>query len=93
MTIYEAPDDMRWSRWPMSAPGRALTRRHREILRLLSVGLTEAEVGRRLGISRGTVKNHMTEAYGRLGIPATHGSYASLIRAFHLLGIIRMPEG
>lgn len=44
-----------------------LTERQREVLRLLAQGLLSKEIGRRLGISNSTVKNHLTDIYRVLG--------------------------
>ena len=45
-----------------------LAPRQREIADLVAEGLTEAEIGRRLGITRNTVKNHKTIVYRKLGV-------------------------
>lgn len=47
--------------------GIILTRREREILRLVATGATNREVAERLIISEGTVKNHLARLFGRLG--------------------------
>jgi len=45
-----------------------LAPRQREIAGLVAIGLTEAEIGARLGITRNTVKNHKTIVYRKLGV-------------------------
>ncbi|MDQ3412066.1 MAG: response regulator transcription factor, partial [Chloroflexota bacterium] len=51
------------------APGGSpLTCRELEILRNISTGMTNAEVGLALGISPQTVKNHMTAILRKLGV-------------------------
>ena len=52
------------------APGLAepLTEREAEILRLISVGMTNQEIGGQLVISVATVKRHITNIYGKLGV-------------------------
>lgn len=53
------------------APGpRAdgLSRREREILQALGLGLTNAEIGRRMFISEKTVRNHLCSVYRKLGV-------------------------
>lgn len=45
-----------------------LAPRQREIADLVAEGLTEAEIGARLGITRNTVKNHKTIVYRKLGV-------------------------
>jgi DNA-binding CsgD family transcriptional regulator len=44
-----------------------LTKRHREIVRLLSLGCTVNEVSKILKLSPSTVDNHKTAAMARLG--------------------------
>jgi LuxR family maltose regulon positive regulatory protein len=45
-----------------------LTRREREVLRLIADGLKNQEIADRLVISVATVKRHVTNIYGKLGI-------------------------
>jgi len=45
-----------------------LTRREREVLRLMSQGLNNAGISAKLFISEGTVKNYISSIYGKLGI-------------------------
>jgi DNA-binding CsgD family transcriptional regulator len=45
----------------------ALTKRHREIVRLLSLGCTVNEAAKILKLSPSTVDNHKTAAMARLG--------------------------
>jgi len=45
-----------------------LAPRQREIAGLVAIGLTEAEIAERLGITRNTVKNHKTIVYRKLGV-------------------------
>jgi two-component system response regulator DesR len=44
-----------------------LTDRERGVLRLAGEGLTGAEIGERLGLSEGTVRNYLSEAIAKLG--------------------------
>ena len=46
----------------------ALTPRQLEVLRLAAKGLGNSEIGAVLGISPSTVKNHLDDAYSRLGL-------------------------
>lgn len=46
----------------------ALTKREREILRLITRGATNREVADSLVISEGTVKNHLSNIFSRLGL-------------------------
>lgn len=45
-----------------------LTARERAILRLASDGKTNPEIGDMLGIAHGTVRNHISNIYGKLGV-------------------------
>lgn len=47
---------------------RALSARETEVLRLVSQGLTNAEIGRRLYISEATVKTHMLRIFKKLDV-------------------------
>lgn len=52
-------------------PGRLiepLTERELEVLRLLSEGQSNKEIGLSLNLAEGTVKNHMTNILGKLGV-------------------------
>jgi DNA-binding NarL/FixJ family response regulator len=46
----------------------ALTEREREIVDALARGMTNKEIGKRLGISDKTVKTHLKNIFGKLGI-------------------------
>ncbi|HET7768720.1 MAG TPA: LuxR C-terminal-related transcriptional regulator [Chloroflexota bacterium] len=43
-----------------------LTPRQRELLRLIASGYTENQIGDRLGLTRGTIKEHLARARERL---------------------------
>lgn len=49
-------------------PSEPLTARESEIARYVAVGLRNAEVAQRLSISEGTVKIHLNNIFGKLGI-------------------------
>jgi DNA-binding NarL/FixJ family response regulator len=51
-----------------SALADDLTPREREVLRLLATGASNREIGAQLFISEGTVKNHISNILGRLGL-------------------------
>jgi DNA-binding CsgD family transcriptional regulator len=54
------------------AAGRSVgrpTARQREILALVAEGMTDAQIGRRLGLTAATVSKHLTRSYARLGVP------------------------
>ena len=46
----------------------AVTRREGEVMKLLSGGFTYKEIGRKLGISTATVKNHLARIYEKFGV-------------------------
>lgn len=50
---------------PLAEP---LSPRELEVLRLLSEGCSNKEIGSQLDIAEGTVKNHMTNVLGKLGV-------------------------
>jgi two-component system nitrate/nitrite response regulator NarL len=61
-----------WFAAPRAAPEAALnppalTPRQREIVALAAAGATSKEIGRRLGISPATVRNHFAQVFERLG--------------------------
>ncbi len=57
---------------PPSVPEPAgildLTARERDVVALVAEGMRNEEVGRRLGISEKTVRNHLTAAFQKLGV-------------------------
>jgi len=59
----------------------ALTDREREVLGLIAGGMTNPEIGARLYISEGTVKRHISNIFGKLGV--NHRTQA-LVRAREL---------
>lgn len=63
----------------------ALTPRELEVLQLLAEGLTNQEVGARLGLSARTIKTHVQNLLSKLDVPDRTGAVA---RAFRL-GLIR----
>jgi DNA-binding NarL/FixJ family response regulator len=48
--------------------GGMLTKRQLEITTLVSAGLSNKDVGRRLNLAEGTVKIHLHNIYDRLGV-------------------------
>ncbi|MDQ3963136.1 MAG: helix-turn-helix transcriptional regulator, partial [Actinomycetota bacterium] len=47
---------------------KSLTPMENEVVRLVTTGLSNAEIGKRLFISPGTVKNHLSHVFGKLDI-------------------------
>ena len=58
-----------------------LTKRQREVLELVAEGLTNREVGERLGISQRTVEIHRKDAIIALGVETTVAAVLVLERA------------
>jgi DNA-binding CsgD family transcriptional regulator len=56
-----------------------LTPRHRELLRLVAAGRTNAQIARCLGVSEGTVRKHLENIYARLHVSCRT---AAVTRAF-----------
>ena len=46
----------------------SLSAREQDVLRCLADGMSNKEIGRRLAISEGTVKNHMSQVLGKLQV-------------------------
>lgn len=55
-------------RRPMSVLADPLSERELAVLKLLAEGCSNKEIGARLHITEGTVKNHMTNVLGKLGV-------------------------
>jgi len=58
----------REGRKPVQALADPLSERELAVLRLLAEGCSNKEIGSRLNITEGTVKNHMTNVLGKLGV-------------------------
>jgi DNA-binding NarL/FixJ family response regulator len=74
-----------WRNEPHDADASALTPREIEVLQLLAEGLTNQQVGSRLGLSARTIKTHVQNLLVKLDVPDRTGAVA---RAFRL-GLIR----
>ncbi|KNH18366.1 LuxR family transcriptional regulator [Arthrobacter sp. ZBG10] len=61
-------------------PGEILTPREAELLSLLTEGLSNRELGKRLFISEATVKTHLAHIYGKLGVDTRAAAIATAIR-------------
>jgi DNA-binding NarL/FixJ family response regulator len=64
-----------------------LSPREVEVLRLVSTGQTNAEIGRALFISEATVKTHLLRAFGKLGVSDRTAAVTSALA----LGILPPP--
>jgi DNA-binding NarL/FixJ family response regulator len=61
-------------------PEEILTPREAELLSLLTQGLSNRELGRRLFISEATVKTHLAHIYAKLGVDTRAAAIATAIR-------------
>lgn len=59
---------------------RSLTPRERRVLDLVAEGLTNREVGRRLGIREKTVRNHVSNVLAKLGLTSRTQAAVLLVR-------------
>ena len=57
-----------------------LTRRQLEVVRLVSQGFTDAQIARRLVLSKHTVHRHLQNAYARLGCSSRAAAVAQANR-------------
>lgn len=67
---------------------RALSARQLEVLRLVIDGSSNRQIARHLGISPSTVKRHLADIFGRLGV---HSRVAAVGRAL-TLGILAIDD-
>lgn len=73
------------------AVAASITTREQEVLRLLCEGLANREIAARLCISPGTVKTHLTNIYGKLGVKSRVQAVAEA-QALKLIWHRRFPE-
>jgi DNA-binding NarL/FixJ family response regulator len=65
-----------------------LTERETDVLRLISLGLSNKEIARRLGIGEGTVKTHVSNVLNKLGLQSRTQAALQAVR----LGLVREDE-
>jgi two-component system nitrate/nitrite response regulator NarL len=75
----------------VETPGPLLTHREIQILQLVAEGLSNKEIGGRLSITEGTVKNHVHNALEKLGLENRIQAAAYVVR--HGLGVYIPSEG
>ena len=70
--VYVAPalawGMLREMRTPRTTPYDELTEREREVLELVAEGMSNQEVGQRLGLAEKTIKHYMTNILGKLQV-------------------------
>ena len=64
-----------------TAPSEPLSAREAQILALLAEGLVNKQIAARLGISRHTVKSHLTALFHKLGVSTRAEAVAAGARA------------
>lgn len=70
------------------APRQELSRRELEVLAVMATGATNSSIGRRLGISQHTVRNHVQSLMRKLGVSTRTDAVATAMRT----GLIEMRE-
>lgn len=70
-----------------SAVRPPLSYREKETLSLLALGLTNAEIGRRLYVAESTVKCHLTSIFSKLGVRSRHEAIARVLAPQDGLGL------
>ena len=75
---------------PRSTPGarRQLTRREKEILRFLALGMGTSAIARELAISPATVRNHAQRILAKLQV---HSRLAAVARGY-AVGLLTSPQ-
>ena len=68
LAAFEAPPPPVVPSGSSAGPIQPLTTREHEILRLIAAGLRNQEIAEELSISAATVKRHIANAYGKLGV-------------------------
>jgi DNA-binding NarL/FixJ family response regulator len=66
--LAKVPENSSLSSAPPSSNLAELTLREQDVLRLIASGASNREIAQQLYISEGTVKNHVTNILGRLGL-------------------------
>jgi DNA-binding NarL/FixJ family response regulator len=59
--------------------GESLSARERQVLGMLIMGFTNAEIGRRLFLAESTVKSHLSSAYMKLGVRSRKDAAALIL--------------
>jgi len=79
---------LRYAREDVPPRDFGLTDREREVLRFVATGLTNRDIGRRMGISGRTVQAHLSHIFGKLAVASRTEAVTVGIRQ----GLLRMPR-
>ena len=71
---------LRQIRLRAAEPAITVTAREREVLRLVAAGLSASEIASRLFIEPSTVKSHLHNLYGKLGVAERAAAVAEGMR-------------
>jgi DNA-binding NarL/FixJ family response regulator len=66
-------------RTPNGAHAPTLSSREKQVLSMLIMGFTNAEIGRRLYLAESTVKSHLSSAYTKLGVRSRKDAAALIL--------------
>ena len=66
-------------RMPNGTKAEALSSREKQVLGMLIMGFTNAEIGRRLYLAESTVKSHLSSAYTKLGVRSRKDAAALIL--------------
>lgn len=69
-------------------PGKSLSNRETEVLRLVAAGYTNPQIGQELTISVDTVRSHMMRIAVKLGT----SNRAAAVRVGYETGVLRLPD-
>lgn len=67
MTMPAAPSEAEWQRATYETPD-PLTARERDVLKLMTSGISNAEIASALHLNEGTVRNHVSNIFSKLGV-------------------------
>jgi DNA-binding NarL/FixJ family response regulator len=70
---------------PGEATLEALTPRERQVLELMAEGRTNAAIARVLVITSGAVEKHISNIFGKLGLPATDDDHRRVLAVLAFL--------
>ena len=65
----------------------SLSTRERQILAMVTIGLTNQEIGARMFLAESTVKSHLSSAYTKLGVRSRSEAVAVITDRGHSLGL------